>query len=134
MIKVSFYNEVIDEIFKYAVIVSTYNGKLVFCKHKQRTTFECPGGHREIGENILDTAKRELFEETGAIEYKLKQICAYSVYDGESESFGMLYYADIMTFGQLPDLEIERIEFFNELPNDLTYPQIQPKLIEKALN
>ena len=31
------------------------------------------GGHRESGESILETAKRELKEETGAIDYKLNQ-------------------------------------------------------------
>ena len=27
------------------------------------------GGHREANEDIIDTAKRELFEETGAIDF-----------------------------------------------------------------
>ena len=30
---------------------------------------EFPGGHREKGETIDDTAKRELYEESGAIEF-----------------------------------------------------------------
>jgi len=38
----------------------------VFCKHKDRDTFEFPGGHREKDEKIEETAKRELWEETGA--------------------------------------------------------------------
>ena len=36
------------------------NGKWVFCKHKERDTFEVHGGHREFGEDIIETAKREL--------------------------------------------------------------------------
>ena len=28
--------------------------------------------------------------------------------------------------------EIERIDFFDEVPQELTYPLIQPKLIEEA--
>lgn len=35
--------------------------------------------HREENENILETAKRELYEETGAIDFKIKPICVYSV-------------------------------------------------------
>ena len=31
------------------------------------------------GENILETAKRELQEETGAIKFEIKPICVYSV-------------------------------------------------------
>ena len=52
-------DEVDDALLKFAVILSKSNGKWVFCKHRERNTFECPGGHREPGENIDDTAKRE---------------------------------------------------------------------------
>jgi 8-oxo-dGTP diphosphatase len=44
----------------------------------------------------------------------------------------MLYYADIKEFEKLPGFEIEKIEFFDMLPNNWTYPEIQPKLIEKV--
>ena len=66
MLKVNFYKSAEDELLEFAVIVSVYNGKWVFCKHKNRTTYECPGGHREQNETIYETAKRELWEETGA--------------------------------------------------------------------
>ena len=33
-----------------------------------------PGGHRAAGENILETAKRELQEETGAVKFEIKPI------------------------------------------------------------
>lgn len=59
---VKFYDEAEGSLLKFAVIVSKYNGKWVFCKHKQRETLEVPGGHREIGEKIGETAKRELYE------------------------------------------------------------------------
>jgi len=131
MIEVKFYQEANDELLKFAVIVSKYNGKWVFCKHKERSTYECPGGHREACENIVDTAKRELFEETGAVNFSLKQICVYSVVKDDKETFGMLYYADIESFDELPDFEMEKVEFFDELPPNWTYPLIQPKLFQK---
>ncbi|MGL4800169.1 MAG: NUDIX domain-containing protein, partial [Cellulosilyticaceae bacterium] len=67
MMKVKFYESIEHELLKYAVIISRHQGKWVFCKHKDRSTYECPGGHREVGENIHDAAKRELWEETGAV-------------------------------------------------------------------
>ena len=79
MLEVKFYDQVAEELLKFAVIISKTEGKWVFCKHKERTTYEVPGGHREPGETIMDTAKRELMEETGAVEFTINPICVYSV-------------------------------------------------------
>ena len=105
MIEVKFYDNVDDRLLKFAVIISKSNGQWVFCKHKDRNTYEVPGGHREKGELILDTAKRELKEETGAVDFTMKPICVYSVKgktrvneNVNDETFGMLYYADIYSF------------------------------------
>ena len=79
MTKVQFYDTVEDEKLRFAVIVAKTNGQYVFCKHKERNTLEVPGGHREPGEDILVTAKRELQEETGATEFTIRPVCVYSV-------------------------------------------------------
>ena len=60
MLEVKLYDTVDDALLKFAVIISQSNGKWVFCKHKERDTFEVHGGHREFGEDIIETAKREL--------------------------------------------------------------------------
>lgn len=132
MIEIKFYDEVDDGLLGFAVVVARYEGKWVLCKHRERATYECPGGHREAGEDILETAKRELWEETGAVRYELKQLGVYSVILDGAETFGMLYFGEISEFGELPPLEIERIELFDTLPDNWTYPDIQPKLIEKT--
>lgn len=138
--EIKFYKSIEDNLLKFAVIAAKHNGKWVFCKHRERSTYEIPGGHREENEIILDTAKRELFEETGACEYDIMPICVYSVIgktrvnaSGE-ESYGMLYYADIKAFKKLPQSEIEKVCLFENLPTKWTYPLIQPKLIEKVEN
>lgn len=134
--EVKFYDTVEDKLLKFAVIVAKSNGKWVFCKHKERDTYECPGGHREAGENIDDTAKRELYEETGAIDYTIRPISVYSVTDSDNfngvETFGKLYFADISTFEAELHSEIEKIVLFDELPTKWTYPQIQPLLLKEV--
>ncbi len=133
MLEVKFYetDEIDDSLLRYAVIVSRYRGQWVLCKHKERNTWEVPGGHREAGETALDAAKRELYEETGAVEFAIQPVCVYAVQRG-TESHGMLFYADIAALGALPDTEIERIGLFDETPGALTYPLIQPKLIDRV--
>ncbi|HEX3039565.1 MAG TPA: NUDIX domain-containing protein [Caproiciproducens sp.] len=132
--EVRFYSSVKNSLLKFAVIVSMYQNQWVYCKHKQRDTYEVPGGHREAGEDILSAAKRELFEETGATEYDIRPVCAYSVDDHDGETFGMLYFADIKSFGELPAFEMEKVALFPGIPDKLTYPMIQPKLVEKAIS
>lgn len=134
MIEVKFYDEVEDSLLKFAVIISKYEGKWVFCKHKERDTYEVPGGHREAGENILDTAKRELNEETCASDFAISQVGVYSVIDTEenTETFGMLYFADIKSFEGELHSEIEKIIITENLPAEWTYPLIQPKIMEHA--
>ena len=133
-IKVQFYDKVQDEYVKFVVIVSCYQGKWVFVKHKERDTYEIPGGHREKGEILLEAAKRELEEETGAYRYFIQPIISYSVIGKTSvnqtgeESFGMLFLADIKEFTDIHS-EIEKMELFDDLPEHLTYPDIQPQMI-----
>ena len=138
MIEVIFYDEVDDSLLEFAVIISKSNGKWVFCKHKERDTFEVPGGHRETGEKIEDTAVRELKEETGAVDFNIKPVCVYSVKgktrvneNAAKESFGMLYAAEIFSFEEIHS-EIEKIVLSDDLIRQWTYPLIQPKLISEA--
>ncbi|MDY4194079.1 MAG: NUDIX domain-containing protein [Bariatricus sp.] len=128
---VKFYDKIDDDLLKFAVIISKSNSKWVFCKHRDRDTYEVPGGHREAGELIEDTARRELKEETGALEFSITPICVYSVTgknrvnDTGEETYGMLYFADITEFEEELHSEMEKVV----LPDEWTYPLIQPLLI-----
>jgi 8-oxo-dGTP pyrophosphatase MutT (NUDIX family) len=140
-IEVNFYENVEDKLLKFAVIVSKTNGKLVFCKHKERDTYEIPGGHREASETILETAKRELAEETGAIQFSISPVCVYSVKgktrvnkSSDDISFGMIFLADIVSFEKELHSEIEKILITDDFGDSFTwtYPDIQPKLLEEV--
>ncbi len=130
---VRFYDEAEDALLKFAVIAARSGGKWVFCRHKERTTLEIPGGHREPGESVGQTAARELWEETGAKMFTLRPVCVYSVVrDDAAESFGGLYTAEISSFGALHS-EIEEIFLLEEPPEgNWTYPEIQPRLVEEV--
>ena len=139
MVKVDFYDEIQDSLLEFAVIIARTEGKWVFCKHRERDTYEVPGGHREANEAIFDTAKRELYEETGAIDFDIKPICVYSVEGNKREGeilmekdYGMLYFAEIYSFEKELHNEIEKLLITDTLVDNWTYPLIQPKLIQEA--
>ncbi len=138
MIEVKFYDEAADDLLKFAVIIARKDGKWIFCKHKERDTYELPGGHRERGETILEAARRELQEETGAVDFTMEPVCIYSVkgktrvnQNAEEETYGMLYVADVFALSEIHS-EIEKIIVTDQLVDRWTYPLIQPKLIAEA--
>ena len=131
---VKFFDTADDALLKFAVIMARYGDGWLFCRHKQRTTWEIPGGHRESGEDIDTAARRELYEETGARSFTLQKIGAYAVCTENNATYGMLYYADVRELGELPpEMEIGETAVFRSLPENLTYPLIQPALYEKTL-
>lgn len=119
---------------QYVVILATTAEGWIFVRNKQRTTWELPGGHIEPNESVNDAAKRELFEETGALQFNLIELFDYSVETDVAKSSGRVFIAQEITLGPLPDSEIAEIRFSKNLPESLTYPLIQPILFEKAVN
>ncbi len=134
MMKVEFYpvGEMDDSGLKYVVLSGSYNKKWVFVRHKERVTWEIPGGHIEKGEAADDAARRELVEETGAVEFSIEAICDYSVERGGEKNYGRYYFCDITELGPLGDSEIGQVMLDGSLPDNLTYPQIQAILFEKV--
>lgn len=118
------------EEYKYVVVLSEYNGKIVLSRHKERTTWETQGGHIERGETPLDAAKRELYEESGAVDFEIKPLCDYRAWIEETGygANGVVFHAVIREFGAIPDSEMAEIQEFTELPDVLTYPAITPVL------
>ena len=116
--------------YKYVVVLSEHNGKIVLSRHKERDTWETQGGHIEQGETPLEAAKRELYEESGALEYDIRPLCDYRAWHEETGhgANGVVFHAVIHKFGNMPDSEMAEIHEFVELPNNLTYPAITPTL------
>jgi 8-oxo-dGTP diphosphatase len=119
--------------FKYAVIASRYHNQWIFVRHRERKTWEIPGGHIEPGETPDEAASRELKEETGAIDFTILPVAAYVVEKDEIKTFGWLYFAEIQKLDKLPDSEIAEITLMKHLPGKLTYPLIQPILFDAVI-
>ena len=130
VMKITYHNveDVNDEDIKIAVIVAKHKGKIVLCKHKERDTWEMPGGHREAGETVIEAAKRELYEETGANKFTITPICVYHI-----TKYALLCYAEIEEFDKLPESEMECVQLFDALPDNMTYPTTHPDLYAKAM-
>ncbi|MDA3879725.1 MAG: NUDIX domain-containing protein [Prolixibacteraceae bacterium] len=122
-----------DSLLKYVIIVSRYNNKWIFVQHKQRKTYEIPAGHIEKNELPYEAAKRELFEETGALKFELSDLSDYCV-QSEKKEYGRLYFAEIELLGDLPDYEISSIIMTETVPEKLTYPILQPLFFEFAIS
>lgn len=119
------------EVYQYVVVLSVFQGKILLSRHRHRTTWETQGGRIEQGETPLEAARRELYEESGALRYDIVPLCDYLV--GESEdnmekTGGRVFRADIHELGPLPESEMEEVGTFETLPDNLTYPSITPVL------
>lgn len=110
----------LDDI-RFVAVYAKHNGQWILCFHKKRQTWECPGGHVEIGEDALTAARRELTEETGATLYTITPLWDYSFFGETHSNNGRVFYAEVEAFGALPSYEMEQIGFFDDLPDNVTY-------------
>lgn len=123
--------EIDDSLLRVTVIAARCEGHWVFSRHRERTTWEIPGGRRETGEAIDETARRELWEETGAQQAQIHPVGVYAVTKNGETKYGMLYFAEITKMGQLPDqFEMAQTILTDKLPEELTYPDIVPRLFD----
>lgn len=125
--------QVEDSLLKFAVIAARYEDKWIFCRHKERSTWEIPGGHRETGESIDEAARRELREETGALEAEIRPVSVYGVTRDGVTTYGKLFFATVTKIEKLSETsEIGEVSFFDTIPAELTYPEIQPRLYNRV--
>lgn len=119
--------------YKYVVVLSKYNGKILLSRHKERTTWETQGGHIESNETPLEAAKRELYEESGVVQFEITPFCDYWAGDVDMVhgAGGMVFLANITVLSSMPESEMEEVKTFEELPDNLTYPAIATVLFEE---
>ncbi len=124
----------------YVVIGARFGGQWIFVRHKERLTWEMPAGHIEKSESADQAAVRELFEETGALDSSLVHICDYSVTvdkkdtrdAGRDIGFGRLYGAIVNKLDPSLEYETEERRLSENLPDKLTYPEVQIILFNRV--
>lgn len=110
-----------DQLLRIAIVVPRYRGQWVFCRHIDRTAWEFPGGHREPGEDILQTAQRELWEETGIRDAQLHPVCCFRC----GSTHGLLCFAEVSAMGAIPeDSEIAETCCRELLPEQFAYDNL----------
>ena len=116
--------------YKYVVVASRYQGKILLSRHRNRTTWETQGGHIEPGESPLDAARRELYEESGAVDFDIRPVFDYWAGDETGSASGVVFLAEIRKLGPIPDSEMAEVRCFGKLPDNVTYPAITPRIFQ----
>ena len=83
-----------------------------------------------MDETPLKAAKRELYEETGALKYDITPAFDYSVHIPTEYSNGQVFYAHIHELGDLPDYEMAEVGLFDTFPDKMRFPKILPILFD----
>ncbi len=93
MAQIAFYSTARNDRLTHAVVAARWGGKWLLCR--QGDAWTLPRGDREAQEQIAAAAQRILRARTGALEYQLEPVSAYSVGEGEETAFGALFFAEV---------------------------------------
>ena len=116
-----------QKAYTFVIMVSYSDSGWLWVRHRERDTWELPAGHVEAGETADEAACRELYEETGAVDYSIVSIRSYSGSYQSQKVYGKIYLVNIFNREPLKDSsEITENRVFTGIPDHLTYPDIQP--------
>jgi len=115
----------------YVILGAREGDKWIFVKNKERHGWELPAGHIEPGEEAMEAAHRELYEETGTTRADIIPIHDYSVTTGGRTRSGRLYFAKVLERGTRPESEIEEIRIESISPLPATFPEAHSSFLEK---
>lgn len=109
----------LDELIDpgYVLVFPFYRGQLLLTRHKKRG-WEVPGGTREAGEWPIQTAIREVYEETGAEIGAIEPLGQYVIEAPNMQTLvKTIYVARVSALHAIPDgFETEERKLFDEPP------------------
>ena len=114
------------------IIVEDPQGRVLLQLRSDNHCWGYCGGSIELDQRVEEAAKRELFEESGIRDADVYPVCDYWGFNPFRCSNGMVFLAVVHSIGELPESEMQEIGVFDELPENLTYPQTSPVLYREA--
>lgn len=101
------------------LILLKKDGEWLMGYNSVRKGWELPGGHIEAGEDVFQAAKRECFEEVGAVIENIVPRGYYLLPDGHKTAFVL---ADVVSMKSTPlEHEISEVKSFKDFPSDVTF-------------
>lgn len=98
---------------RHVLVICKFNDKWVLTKHSIRG-LEFPGGKVEPGESLKQAAKREVYEETGAVIRNPEWFAEYTVFSEETFC-KTVFLAEVERLEKIEKMETEGIVLMEEL-------------------
>lgn len=112
-----------------------YNDSIVMSYHSKRKGWELPQGGRKNGESPEECAKREAFEETGAILENLTPIGYFTVENDIGEVKTAIFISKVKGFEPKPNWsETGIVKLFDNIPNDISFKDNVYQIIFEYIN
>lgn len=98
-VELSFSTNAFEKNANHVLVISQYKSAWYLTHHKVRG-LEFPGGKVEEGESLLEAARREVYEETGAKVDELSQIAEYKVTEGKDSFVKAVFWGKIKSISK----------------------------------
>ncbi|MEO2078467.1 MAG: RNA deprotection pyrophosphohydrolase [Bacillus sp. (in: firmicutes)] len=93
-VELEFKERAFEDQAKHVLVICQYDDKWLLTNHKQRG-LEFPGGKVEPSETLEEAARRETFEETGAVLGNVQFVAEYKVTDHKSSFVKAVFWAEV---------------------------------------